>query len=168
MRLILEVLRDVFPCYDPTMCSGIVFNRACRPGNHCWQPFIYGYPIFKCGEVTWHWWWRISKCEKIALLALCAGNSPIIGELCGEFPSQRPVTRNFDVFFDVTLRLNKRLNKQSWCRWFETPLRSLWHHCNMEVAPVIVITTWPIRSNGHGIVPAIVSLYEYMWCRLHA
>ena len=43
-----------------------------------------------------------------ALLALCAGNSPVTGEL----PSQRPVTRSFDVFFD--LRVNKRLSKQSW------------------------------------------------------
>ena len=33
----------------------------------------------------------------IALLALCAGNSPVTGE----FPSQRPVTRSFDVFFDL-------------------------------------------------------------------
>ena len=39
-----------------------------------------------------------------ALLALCAGNSPVTGE----FPSQRPVMRSFDVFFD--LRLNKRLS----------------------------------------------------------
>ena len=38
-----------------------------------------------------------------ALLNLCAGNSPATRE----FPAQRPVTRNFDVFFD--LRLNKRL-----------------------------------------------------------
>ena len=37
-----------------------------------------------------------------ALLAICAGNSPVTGE----FPSQRPVTWSFDVFFD--LRLNKR------------------------------------------------------------
>ena len=35
-----------------------------------------------------------------ALLALCAGNSPVTGE----FPAQRPVMRNFDVSFD--LRLN--------------------------------------------------------------
>ena len=42
-----------------------------------------------------------------ALLAICAGNSPI----AGEFP-KRPVTGSFDVFFD--LRSNKRLNKQSW------------------------------------------------------
>ena len=38
-----------------------------------------------------------------ALLAICAGNSPV----AGEFPIQRPVMRSFDVFFD--LRLNKRL-----------------------------------------------------------
>ena len=34
-----------------------------------------------------------------ALLALCAGNSPVTGE----FPSQRPVTRSFDVLFDMYL-----------------------------------------------------------------
>ena len=54
--------------------------------------------------------------------------------LCGKFtdhrwfPSQRPVTRSFDVFFDV--RLNKRLSKQSKRWWFETPSRSLWRHCD--------------------------------------
>ena len=57
-------------------------------------------------------------------LAICAGNSPVPGE----FPSQRPVTRSFDVFFD--LRLNKRLSKQSWGWWFGTLLCPLWRHCN--------------------------------------
>ena len=42
-----------------------------------------------------------------ALLAICVGNSPVTGE----FPTQRPATRSFDVFFD--LRLNKWLSKQS-------------------------------------------------------
>ena len=32
-----------------------------------------------------------------ALLALCEGNLPVTGG----FPSQRPVTRSFDVFFDL-------------------------------------------------------------------
>ena len=59
-----------------------------------------------------------------ALLALCEGNSPVTGE----FPTKRPVTRSFDIFFG--LRLNKRLSKQLWRRWFETPSRSLWRHCN--------------------------------------
>ena len=69
-------------------------------------------------------WWRHQMETFSALLALCAGNSPVTGE----FPSQRPVTQSFDVFFD--LRLNKRLSKQSWGWWFETPSRSLWRHCN--------------------------------------
>ena len=59
-----------------------------------------------------------------ALLALCAGNSPVTGE----FPAQRPVTQSFDVFFDLCL--NKRLNKQSWGWWFETPSRLLRRHRN--------------------------------------
>ena len=69
-------------------------------------------------------WWRHQLETFSALLAHCAGNSPVTGE----FPEQRPVTRSFDVFFD--LRLNERLSKQSWGWWFETPLRSLWRHCN--------------------------------------
>ena len=63
-----------------------------------------------------------------ALLAICAGNSPVPDE----FPSQRPVARSFDVFFD--LRLNKRLSKQSWGWWFETLPCPLWRHCNACLA----------------------------------
>ena len=70
-----------------------------------------------------------------ALLASCAGNSPVPGE----FPAQRPVTRNFDVYFD--LRLNKRLSKQSWGWWFETPLRPLWRHRNVKPTSALTITS---------------------------
>ena len=63
-----------------------------------------------------------------ALLALCAGNSPVTGE----FPAQRPVTRSFDVSFD--LRLNKRFSKQSRSWWFETASSSLWRHTNAWVS----------------------------------
>ena len=66
---------------------------------------------------TDHSWWRHHMETFSALLAICAGNSPVTGE----FPAQRPVTRNFDVFFD--LRLNKRLSKQSWGWRLETPWR---------------------------------------------
>ena len=55
---------------------------------------------------AWTAWWRHLMETFSALLAICAGNSPVTGE----FPPQRPVTRSFDVFFD--LRLNKRLRKQ--------------------------------------------------------
>ena len=61
-----------------------------------------------------------------ALLAFCAGNSPVHGE----FPAQRPVTRSFDVFFD--LRLNKRLSQQSWGWWFESLSRPLRRHSSVD------------------------------------
>ena len=69
-------------------------------------------------------WWRHQMETFSALLALCAWNPPATGE----FPSQRPVTRSFDVSFDLSL--NKPLSKQSWGWWFETPSYSLWRHCN--------------------------------------
>ena len=70
-------------------------------------------------------WWRHQMETFSALLALCAGNSPVTGE----FPAQRPVTRSFDDFFDLSL--NRRLSKQPRRRWFETPYRPLWRHCNV-------------------------------------
>ena len=70
-------------------------------------------------------WWRHQMKTFSSLLALCVGNSPVTGE----FPSQRPVTRSFDVFF-VDLWLNKRLSKHSRRRRIETPSRCLWRHCN--------------------------------------
>ena len=54
-------------------------------------------------------------------------------------PTQRPVTRSFDVFFD--LRLNKRLSKQPWGWWFETPSWSLWRHCN-DIVLLTRFGTW--------------------------
>ena len=71
--------------------------------------------------------WRRYQVETFsALLVLCTGNSPVTRE----FPSQMPVSRSFDVFFD--LRMNKQLSKQSRRRWFDTPSRWLWRHCNVD------------------------------------
>ena len=58
------------------------------------------------------------------------------GKSTGDFPSQRPVTRSFDVFFD--LRTSKRLSKQSRRWWFETPSRSLWRHSNVFLCTAYV------------------------------
>ena len=60
-----------------------------------------------------------------ALLAICAGNSPVTGE----FPAQKPVTRCFDIFFD--LHMNKRLSNRSWGWWFETLSQQFWRPCNV-------------------------------------
>ena len=65
---------------------------------------------------------------------------PMCGEFTGEFPSQRPVTRSFDVSFD--LRLNKRLSKRPRRRWFKTPSRSQWRHCNLSVLAGFLMLTF--------------------------
>ena len=67
----------------------------------------------------------------------------VTGPLCGEFtpgelPSQRAVTRSFDIFID--LRLKKRLCKQSRRRWVETPSRSLWRHFNVICCNLVSVT----------------------------
>ena len=90
-------------------------------------------------------WWRHQMETFSALVALCAGNSPVTGE----FPSQRAVTRSFDVFFD--LRLNKRLSKQSWGWWFETPSRPLWRRFNGNVTNTISQRIYPINRYQHLI-----------------
>ena len=59
-------------------------------------------------------WWRHQMETFYALLAFCAGNSPVTGE----FPSQRPVTRSFDVFFHLRLKndwVNSRDPGDFWC-----------------------------------------------------
>ena len=86
-----------------------------RPG---WVHPACGCMIHELGMIT------SSNGNIFRVTGLCEGNSPITGE----FPSQRPVERSFDVFFD--LRLNKQLSNQSRGWWFETPLRSLEHNCN--------------------------------------
>ena len=85
-------------------------------------------------------WWRHEMETFSALLDLCVENVPVTGE----FPAQRPVTRNFDVFFD--LRLNKLWSKQCWGWWFETPSRPLWHHCHDNCLCMFYWTRYLIYS----------------------
>ena len=75
---------------------------------------------------------------------------PLCGEFTGpgEFPTQRPVTRSFNVFFD--LGLNKRLNKHSCGWWFETLSWSLWRHHN------------DIGAYRHNVLQVLVG--SFGWC----
>ena len=92
--------------------------RGCWLRGYCWFGYL---PV--ANGLNW-----------IMMTSLNGNIFRVTGPLCGEFighrwiPTQRPMTRNFDVFFD--LRLNKRLSKQSWDWWFETPSGSLWRHWN--------------------------------------
>ena len=100
---------------------------ATKPGGQTPRPLSLSQTLvwwlYVCYVKLFVWryspWWHHQMETFSSLLALRAGNSPATGE----FPSQRPVTRSFDVFFE--LRLNKRMGKQSRRRWFDTPSRSL-------------------------------------------
>ena len=50
--------------------------------------------------------WRHQMEPFSALLAICAGNSPVPGE----FPAQRPVTRSFDFFYLICAWINDLVN----------------------------------------------------------
>ena len=78
-------------------------------------------------------------------------------------PTQRPVTRSFDVFFD--LYPNKWLSKQ-WRRWwFKMPSRSLWRHCNgmCELNPL-----WLNGAIGQRVIASTnVDFSLLRFCGIH-
>ena len=99
----------IFRMFNPRRLGGAYMcqwtGRQCISGTN-----NYLLSVGLLQIVLWNSWWRHPMETFSALLAICAGNSPVPGE----FPTQRPVTQSFDVFFN--LRLNKRLSKQSWDR----------------------------------------------------
>ena len=126
--------------YHYTLCRGFPFNRASHGSHRSTNQWIHC-QIIGCLSTKVR-----SQINHTVYIHVAKYMTPTHDDvmklkyfprywLCavpGEFPTQRPVTRSFDVFFD--LRLNKRLSKQSWGWWFETPLRPLWRHGNV---------TWP-------------------------
>ena len=102
--------------------------------------YVYGVYHVNCLPQLDITWWHHQMETFSALLSLFAGNSSVTGE----FPTQRPVTRNCDVVFD--LRLNKRLSKQSWGWGFETLSRPLWRHCNKYMMLENYIEPWTAKK----------------------
>ena len=90
--LVLDTIgSDLVPIQAQAIsCAGVHWWDI-APGGHCWD-----HCLVPCHVV--HPWWRHQMETFSALLALCAGKSPVTGE----FPAQIPVTRCF--FY---LRLNK-------------------------------------------------------------
>ena len=120
--------------------------------KNCMHPFVNcmycNFPRINYSRNSMFPWWRRQMETFFALLVLCGGNPPVIGE----FLSQRPVTPSFDVFF--YLRLNKRLCKQSRRRWFDTPLRPLWRHGKARKKHTKDLS-WRRQLQSH----------EYVWIR---
>ena len=135
-----------------------------EPGIYSFKRDIWFVVTSKSVNPQFYAWWRHQMETFSALLAICAGNSPFLGE----FPTQRPVTRSFDAYFD--LRLNKRLCKQSWGWWFETLLCPLWRHSNGESFPTtnmddIISRLCMTRTSEYGMCYtwSMVSIFVYLW-----
>ena len=111
-----------------------------------WFVGFVGFCLFMCYPYI-HTMMTSSTGNISALLAICAGNSP----LPGEFPVQSPVTQSC-VFFD--LRPNIWWNKQSKGWWFETLSSSLWRHCNAYRYPLAKIKWNSMREDAYQ---------EYRW-----
>ena len=90
------------------------------------------------------------------LLALCDGNPPVTGG----FPSQRPVTRSFDVFID--LGLNKQLSKQS-KRWWRESHRAHYDVIVMRVSYINIICEYFRRQYPQQIPKQNYSEYLQDW-----
>ena len=92
--------------------------------------YIRGFTVFRwlisyfCHNII-----TSSKGNIFALLAICAWNSPVPGEV----PAQRPVTRSFDVLF-------------GW--WFDTLSRPLWRHCNGNCSIISITSLFNLILNG--------------------
>ena len=92
--------------------------------HHLWdfENCIYIYIIiFSVDGFTW---WCPQMETFSTLLALCVGNSPVTGE----FTSQRPVTRSFDVLFDLCLNKGWANNRVAGDLRHH---RAHWRHCNV-------------------------------------
>ena len=122
--------------------------------NGCLIMIVYGVENGRSRSVCYNFsWWRHQTEIFSALLALCAGNSPVTGEI----PSQGPVTRSFEVFFDQ--RLNQRFSKQSWGRGFETHcshydvIVMLYRDSSRELADHFCHLFWSVRMNLNLLYP---------------
>ena len=81
---------------------------------------------YSCPNISQYRMMTSSNGNISALLAICAGNSLVIGE----FPAQRPVMRSFDVFYVFCAWINSWVNNREAGDW-------LWCHCNvLEAAPI--------------------------------
>ena len=105
-----------------SFCSGLKVPNLFVQHNSTFVRLIFTFAdlYYSCMKTQVCPWWRHQMETFSALLALCEGihrspvDSPHKGQwqpVAGGFPSQRPVTRNFNIFFDLCL--NRRLSKQS-------------------------------------------------------
>ena len=82
-----------------------------------------------------HWVFMMTSSNENILLAFCEGNPLVTGGL----PSQRPITRSFDVFFDLRLAYDGSNNRDA---------SDLWSHRVHYDVIVIFANDWTGKQKG--------------------
>ena len=121
-------------------------------------PGVFGKIFFEKKTLCWDYFFNMMTSSNENIFR-------VTGHLCGEFtgpgefPTQRPVTRSFDVYFDLCP--NKRLSKQWWGWWFETLSCSLWRHRNESSVCkdyIIISLHWPLDRRGNNFISVFFKL----------
>ena len=114
---------EAFFCFEPMLEQifelSVIWSTTMLMGSHC--NAMEHYDVIKWNYFP-HYWpfvWGIHR---------SAVNSPHKGQWRGA------------LMFSLICALNKRLSKQSSGWWFETPLRSLWRHCNGHSYPLCLFS----------------------------
>ena len=110
-QAIISTKDDLFYLRKHVTRPGLIDKGFLQSWYGCYYHMLLLHEIFlkynfsKPNSSKWQWdtvkviwpWWRHQMEIFSALLAFCEGNSPVLRE----FPSQRPVTRGFDVFLSA-------------------------------------------------------------------
>ena len=124
--------------HSPRMRSRGSGDEGSLPNSFEWEFILFIKTYFYGGALTSHFMEEHSSPTSIfPVFMMTSSNGNMFratGFFCGEFtgdwwPMNSPHTDQWRGAFIFSL--NKRLRKQLRRRWFETPSRSLWRHCNV-------------------------------------
>ena len=165
----IHVVAGCMPVVSVEMTDRVITGLSCIWGNKTlllqsgssWKmPVLYLPVTLPVTSVYRHSPWLRHQMETFsALLALCAGNSPVTGE----FPSKRPEKARDAELWCFHLLLNKWVGTQSRRRWFKTPSRSLWRQCNVTL-PLYLLSPLPLPFLSLFLYLSLsLSIYIYIY-----
>ena len=126
------------------------------------QPFLF---LFCCGKLSFISFRRSSLALGNMITSLNGNIFRVTGPLLGDFNGHRciPLTKASDaelLFIFFICAFNKRLSKQSWGWWFDTPSRSLWRHCNVNI-------WFPPWQCVNQQVPSLMMSQRVLFCEMY-
>ena len=119
---ILKIIMSMYKCVktkvfvNGQIYASFGYKLVVRQGE-CLSPFLFAMYVNGMEEALSGGNTGVTVDDVELFLLFYADNAVIFAKCAGELQN------GIDIF-------KKRFSKQSLCRWFETPSRSLWWHCN--------------------------------------